>query len=204
MKRTQVFLLAILLPLIAIAVYAGAAGIAHSPVALASAVSVADVANQATSESGAPASVLADAGGLAVSTEVSALESRLEELKSTLEAMDEAHAWQVQEAQTTLAAGQQEIQAKQTSLANARSEAEALQTALGQDAQTVEQQVAAWQAYDSELRQNLDATLTALDAAYAELTSQPAIAAPVDGAGAQWVDDDSGHEGDEHEEHDDD
>ena len=203
MNRAQAFLVAALVPLMVGGVYAGATRVSASFSSETANLGVSRIAERGpgASETGI---VESEGTASAAQAEAVALQSSLAELKQTLTSMDEAHVRQVQDGQARLAAGQQDIEAKQASLAQVKAQVEALQATLGQDAQSVEQQIAVWQAYDTQLRQNLDATMAALDSAYAELAAQPAASATSDIAGGNWVDANFEHEGDEHDEHDDD
>ncbi len=133
-----------------------------------------------------------------------ALQNTVADMKSRLEVMDAEYASKIQEAQQQISRGQEAVQAKESSIAASQVEFEALQAALSQDAASYEQQIAALQANETQLRQNLDATLAAIESAQNELSMQQSagtVNADNGSSGYSGNDDDNEHDGHEENEH---
>ena len=141
-----------------------------------------------------------------------ALQTNIAQLQQTLASMNTEYSKKVQTAQSNVEIGQEAISAREAGIAELQSQVQAMQATLDQDAQAYAQQMAALQANEAQLRQQLEGTLAALQAAYNDLAAQQAAQASSSGGGgggggggnnnASYNDDDDHgeHEEREHEE----
>jgi paraquat-inducible protein B len=133
-----------------------------------------------------------------------ALQSSIADLQNTLATVDGDYAAQVTAGEANVGIAQHALEARSESIAALEAEIQALQAAINQDAQGFANELATLQAGETQLRQQLEETLAALQSAYNDLAAQQAAQAASSGGGSNGNYDD--HDDDDHgdDDHDDD
>lgn len=130
-----------------------------------------------------------------------ALQSSIADLQQTLATVDGDYAAQVTAGESNVGIAQHALEARSESITALQAEIQALQAAIDQDARGFANELANLQAGETQLRQQLEETLAALQSAYNDLAAQQAAQAASSGGGSDGHYDD--HDDDDHDDHDD-
>jgi chromosome segregation ATPase len=134
-----------------------------------------------------------------------ALATQIEQAEVAIQALDDNHSLRVEQAQAEIAQLSIKLETKRTEISRQRQDLAELQQVLAQDAAVQQQKLTELEARDTTVRNQLNATVGQLHAAYAEIAArQSAQANNSSGSSGSSYEDDDDHEEHEHEEHDDD